>query len=488
MRGAGTLALALVLSAACGGRSAWAGAVVYPLPEAAPRASDFEVRVDGQEAPVLDTEVAGIVSFASPGPVAVEIRPRDDVKRVDVRPKSLGIAAALEEGVIRLRLERPCQVSVELNGESERVLYLFFDPPDQPPPGGANVRRFEPGRIHEVGAIELGSGETLYIPAGAIVRGTVSARDATGVRVLGRGILQSPGKGRQQGNMIRLERCRDVRIEGITILDSQTWTVVPVLCDGVEVRGVKLVNWQFGSDGVDLVSSRHVRISDSFLRDNDDCVALKAMPWGEGEAPWESRAQAEDVSDVVVEHCVLWNMAWGNALEIGFELRSALVEKVLFQDLDVIHTVRGAVLSIHNGDSATVRDVRYRDIRVEDARHKLIDLAIFLSQYSVDRPKDKAEIERHYLHGAWDGVQKVPPAERAAHARYRGHVRGVLFEDVRVVDGPLPFSIVSGYDALHLVEDVRLVGLRYLDLSLADAAAAKLFLENARGIRFEPAR
>jgi len=34
---------------------------------------------------------------------------------------------------------------------------------------------------------------------------------------------------------------------------------------------------------------------------------------------------AADCEDIEVEHCVFWNAAWGNALEIGFELRSDYV-------------------------------------------------------------------------------------------------------------------------------------------------------------------
>ena len=471
-----SLALATAASADTALRS-------YPLPEGVARAADFVVKANGTEVAVLDTQVAGIAAFAAEGPVDVEIRPAHDVKRVDVRPLSLGATATIADGVIRLRLPRPCQASVELNGESERVLYLFYDPPerDAPAPGTPRVRRFEPG-IHDVGRIELASDETLYLAAGAIVRGTVLAKDASGVRIRGRGILWSPGKDRQLGNMIRLERCRDVHIEGITIVDSHTWTLVPTHSENVVIERVKLVNWQFGSDGVDVVSSRHIRVSDSFLRDNDDCIAVKALPWGE--RPWEMSETAPDVFDVTIERSVMWNMAWGNAIEIGFELRSRAVRDIVFRDIDVIHTVRGAVLSIHNGDMATVSNVRFEDIRVEDARHKLVDVAIFLSQYSVDRPQDKAEIERNYLHGAWDGVQKVVPAERAKHAAHRGHVRGIVFRDVRVVDGPLPFSILSGYDPQHAIEDVVFEGLAYLGRPIASPEEGRFFVENARGVRF----
>jgi hypothetical protein len=464
--------------------SALEGAVTpTPVPDGARRAPDFTVFANGVEVPVLDTDVAGIAAFAADGPVDVVVRPTDDVKRVDLRPMSRSITPRIEANTLRFRLDRPGPISVELNGETKRVLYLFFDPPEgeAPAAGAPGVRAFGPG-IHDAGEIRLGSGETLYIPAGAIVRGTVVAKDAASVRILGRGILASPGQDHQRGHLVHFERCRDVLVEGVTLLDSQSWTVVAVHSEGVTLRRVKLVGWQFGSDGLDVVSSSRVRVVDSFFRDNDDCIALKAMPIGPD--PWSIPDPAPDVTDVVVERSVFWNMAWGNALEIGFELRSPVVRGVVFRDLDVIHTEHGAVLSIHNGDTATVGDVLYEDIRVEDARHKLIDVAIFVSQYSVDRPKDPAEIERRYLHGAWDGVQRVESQDRARHAPFRGHVRGIVFKDVRVVDGPSPFSILQGYDDDHAVEDVTIQGLSFCGKPVDDAAEGRFFIQNARGVRF----
>jgi hypothetical protein len=47
----------------------------------------------------------------------------------------------------------------------------------------------------------------------------------------------------------------------------------------------------------------------------------------------------------------------------------------------------GAVFSIHNGDSASVEDVRFENIRVEDARDKLADFRVGLSIYSQDCPE-----------------------------------------------------------------------------------------------------
>jgi hypothetical protein len=225
-----------------------------------------------------------------------------------------------------------------------------------------------------------------------------------------------------------------------------------------------------------------VTIESSFVRANDDCIAIKTF--GDESYPGQGPSPGRDVRSIRVTGSVFWNMAWGNALEIGFELRAPSVSGILFQDCDVIHVERGATFSIHNGDAATVSDVRFEDIRVEDSRHKLIDLAVFLSQYSTDRPADREEIRRRYMDGAWDGVLRVTPEQKPVYAASRGHIKGVLFKDIAVVDGGLPFSILSGFDAEHAVEDVALDNLTFHGQPLRDAEQARFFVENARGIRF----
>jgi hypothetical protein len=125
----------------------------------------------------------------------------------------------------------------------------------------------------------------------------------------------------------------------------------------------------------------------------DDCIAIKSMGRDE---------PAADCEDIEVEHCIFWNAAWGNALEIGFEVRSDYVRNIVFSDNDIIHVQMGAVFSIHNSDSATVENVLYKNIRVEDARQKLIDLGIMRSLWSLDGPSTREEQQQQWLLGAWD--------------------------------------------------------------------------------------
>ena len=59
-----------------------------------------------------------------------------------------------------------------------------------PKAGDPNVLYFGPG-VHRPGKIELKSGETVYIAGGAVVYTAIGGRGVSGVRILGRGIIDT---------------------------------------------------------------------------------------------------------------------------------------------------------------------------------------------------------------------------------------------------------------------------------------------------------
>ena len=403
---------------------------------------------------------------------------------MDIRPKSLAIPVSVTPAKITFKLTRPGQLSIERNGEHSRPLYIFAAPLETnvPEPDAPNVRYFAPGKIYDVGTLTLRSNETIYIAGGAILRGNIVAVDAQNISIRGRGILDASRL--NKGRLVQLWHCQKVDIEGITIVNSPGWTLVLLDCDDVIIRNHQQVCWRNGSDGIDLVGTSHVRVRDCFLRNNDDNIVVKSFSI-DPETYYSQPGKGRDVTDIVVERCVIWNMPWGNALEIGFELRCKTVNAITFRDCDLIHVDRGAALSIHNGDEATVENIIYDNIRVEDAPHKLIDLAVFWSQYSTDRPTDSAERTRQYMQGAWDGVLRVPPGQEATHAGSRGRIRNILFRNIAVTDGQFPYSVLYGYDAGHRVENVRFEKLTIHGRPIRSAKEGHFSVENAQGISWK---
>jgi polygalacturonase len=200
----------------------------------------------------------------------------------------------------------------------------------------------------------------------------------------------------------------DIRIEGVILRDSSTWTIPIRQSDRVTVENAKLLGYRANSDGIDICNSRDVTVRGCFIRTLDDLVVVKTN--GEGEA-----------RRIVVRDCVLWNEV-AHALSIGAELRKD-VDDVLFTNCDVIHDKgREWTLRVYHCDSARISNVRFSDLRIEESP-RLISLWINKASWSRD-------------------------AER-------GHIDGVTFSGIAATADKLKIEL-QGFDATHLVENVVL--------------------------------
>jgi polygalacturonase len=92
-----------------------------------------------------------------------------------------------------------------------------------------------------------------------------------------RDLLDRPGEPRP----ILIGACRDVLVEGLHIKDSATWTLHILYCEEVEIRGVTIRNAQPHihapcTDGIDIDSSRNVRVRHCDIACHDDGICLKS--------------------------------------------------------------------------------------------------------------------------------------------------------------------------------------------------------------------
>jgi polygalacturonase len=79
--------------------------------------------------------------------------------------------------------------------------------------------------------------------------------------------------------MIEIVECREVRIQDISIRETPGWGIHPSHSDGVVIRGVSLISHLRGpnTDGIDVGSSRNVRIADCYIEGGDDAIVIKTL-------------------------------------------------------------------------------------------------------------------------------------------------------------------------------------------------------------------
>jgi polygalacturonase len=88
-------------------------------------------------------------------------------------------------------------------------------------------------------------------------------------RVFGEGDYLRP-------SFIEPYRCKNVIIEGVTIVNSPMWEVHPVLCQNVTVRGLTITTHGPNNDGCNPESCRDVLIDRCVFDTGDDCIAIKS--------------------------------------------------------------------------------------------------------------------------------------------------------------------------------------------------------------------
>jgi len=459
----------------------------------------YRVFVNGKEIFVYDSPVpAAYCSFDLTAPANVTIKAARDLKWVDVRPLSAAIKYSFKDSTITFTLNKPQQLSIELNGSIKTPLFLFANAPEKGKPSKSdkNVHFFEGGKKHFAGIIRLHDNESVYIEEGAVVVGVIEARGAKNIKVHGRGILDGTYNNRMNDSLMKTNPdstvlssmkgkyhramdfidCKNVTVDGVILHNSTTWQIAPIHCDSVYINNVKIISDQASDDGIDIVRSKNVLIERSFFRTKDDCIVIKAHL---------NYPKSEGVDNVMARNNVYWNALWGNAIEIGFELNAAEIKNITFKNSDIIHVEAGAAISIHNAGSGHVKNVVFDDIRIEDARQKLFDFAIFRSQYSEDGTRDEEVRKKLYLNGAWDGVLLVPKEDKAKHAQYRGNITNVLLKNIKVVDGLFPYSVFYGYDKERNVKNITIENLTVHGKKINTIKGAKLYIEEAQNIIFK---
>ena len=382
----------------------------------------YKVRVNGEDMDVYGNEFFHftIMVYEEKGRERqVEITMPDNIEKVRLRPASAGISFEREGVVLRFGLPAGQRVIVEADDDLLCPLYLLQSERVEKPENTAY--EFRKGNVYNINVLELKTGDVVYIEEGAVVSGMIRSRMADHVRIVGNGIFYGGNWHERNKNgaeqMLVTVLGKDIEIRGITLLDGGSWHVVPTACADVRIEDINVLGKVITGDGIDIVGCEDVTVRNSFVRANDDCISIKAEEY-------QDPSGCADVRHILVEDCLFWNAQFGNALEIGYETRCDEISDVVFRNCEIVHceyegNQSGGVLTIHNADRAYVHDIRYENIRIEDAQEKFIDIKTLDSKYSRDRT--------------------------------RGKISDIYFKNIEITDGAFPVSIVRGFEMKHEV-------------------------------------
>ena len=181
-----------------------------------------------------------------------------------------------------------------------------------------------------------------------------------------------------------------------------------------------------------MMASSHVDVDDVFLRTSDDCIAIYGSRWD----------YQGDTRDVRVRNSVLWaDVAHPmNVGGHGNHEKGDIVENILFENIDVLEhhepqPYYWGCMSINCGDNNTVRNVTYRNIRIEQFElGQLFDIRVLFNPKYNPCPGYRVE-NIHFKDIIFNGICENP--SRIEGFDENRVVDGVTFENVYVNGRPL---------------------------------------------------
>lgn len=384
------------------------------------------------------------VNFETSGPVEVEISRANGqpIRSAAVHPQRKTSACSIKDGKALVRLDQPCLVAVDIDGQMDgqdtgkgykgppiHTFSIFANPvlADKPALDDPNVCCVKPGErpptegswttlyflpgVHDIGlSFPLHENRQYYIPGDAIVYGTLSSRTwdkGHHIRIFGIGTLSGarlthPGyvkpaiseKDHGRYRPIEIAGATDVRVEGLTIADSATHSLM--LIGGYKeghpntVHWTKIFTWRANGDGINPFGN--TRIEDCFIRTQDDSLYVNGLG---------------------IRRTVLWNDANGSSFVLSS--MPQLVDRTLIvEDCDVIyarakwhHWSGGRVFNMRGeGGKPAGSGVIFRNITIEDPRPTLQQFFICMA---------------------------VPePYAKKGNAREAGDLSGILFQNIAI--------------------------------------------------------
>jgi polygalacturonase len=169
-----------------------------------------------------------------------------------------------------------------------------------------------------------------------------------------------PGRPR----LIGIQNSKEVLVSGLNLHNQAIWCLFVLYSQDVEIDGVKITAEHniASSDGMDIDSSRHVHITNSFIDDDDDCISIKAgkdadglrvnrpsedilienshFAYGQGGVAMGSETSG-GIRNVTVQNCLMDSDNWAPIRFKSQPSRGGVVENITYKNI-VLHGTREA--------------------------------------------------------------------------------------------------------------------------------------------------
>lgn len=179
-------------------------------------------------------------------------------------------------------------------------------------------------------------------------------------------------------SFVQFVNCRNALIEGVRIHEGPMWTIHPVYCEDLIVRGVVIDSTGPNTDGCNPDSCRNVLIEGCRFNTGDDCIAVDA---GLDKDGWRVNKPCENIE---ISHCTMTGGHGGIA--IG-SMVSGGVRNVYAHDTTLVAVDRGIRIKSMRGRGGYVEDVLFENLTIKAVHDEAVSFNMFYPSSTVE-PKN----------------------------------------------------------------------------------------------------
>jgi DNA sulfur modification protein DndE len=280
-------------------------------------------------------------------------------------------------------------------------------------------------------------------------------------------------------NMLRINNCKNVLIEGVTFENSPAWTMHLVVSKHITVKNVTVKNPWYGqnTDALDLESCANVLVDGCTFDTGDDGICIKS---GRDE---EGRKRGIPTENVIAINTTVYHAHGGFVIgsEMSGGARNLFVSNCTFIGTDI-----GLRFKTVRGRGGVVEKIYASNINMKDIAGEAISFDMY---YAAKDPVPLAGEKRELPKVELLPVTEATPIFRDFHINNivcRGAARAVFVRgipEMNVSNITMNNMVLKAKKGIELIEGS---GLSFTNVHVeADDNDPLVYLQNVKNIRFD---
>jgi polygalacturonase len=279
-------------------------------------------------------------------------------------------------------------------------------------------------------------------------------------------------------NLLVLNNCKKILLEGPTFQNSPAWCLHMLLCEDLTLYDTHVRNpwYAVNGDGIDVESCKGVLIEKSTFDAGDDGICVKS---GRDE---EGRRRGRPTENMIVRDDIVYRAHGG--FVIGSEM-SGGARNIFVSHCSFIGTDIGLRFKTVRGRGGLVEKIYVKDISMRNIVH----YAVFLDMYYFAKAPSIADIYSGAAKADTASISEATPRFRDIHisnivcdgAEEGIFVRGLPEMNIRDID--LSDMVLKTAKGAELIEAEH-IGLKNIRLVTSDSTPV-VYIENSSDLRFE---